>query len=396
VNAFSLRKFSPNMPDAIVFCGLLMLAHITLTGGRIAVMLAGIELGLSTFAIGFVIALFAILPMFLSVHAGRLLDSTGAFKPLRIASFLALGGIALPFIWLDWRALAIAAVLVGIGHMVFQVAIQAQLGAAGPAERLKNYSWLAIALAISGFTGPLLAGISIDNLGHRWAFGLLAVCPLIALYGVYKKRPRFRQETIRPAPTEQRHKITDLLKIRPLRYAFAANLLLSGAWDTLMFLVPLYGVQRGLSATTIGAILACFALATFLIRLALPLIQRRASPWQLVHAALITASLNFLIFPFFSEVWALMTLSFLLGLSLGCTQPSILALLQQHAPDGRKSEAFGIRMALINGSQVSLPMAFGILGTLVGVSPLFWASAIAVATGAWFTRRAGKSANPTD
>jgi hypothetical protein len=43
-----------------------------------------------------------------------------------------------------------------------------------------------------------------------------------------------------------------------------------------------------------------------------------------------------------------------------------------------------------------LPMAFGILGTLVGVSPLFWASAIAVATGAWFTRRAGKSANPTD
>ena len=109
---------------------------------------------------------------------------------------------------------------------------------------------------------------------------------------------------------------------------------------------------------------------------------------------MITAGLNFLFYPFFSDALIIEAMSFILGLSLGCTQPSILSLLQQHAPDGRKSEVFGMRMALINGSQVSLPMAFGAVGSLIGVMPLFWGTALVVTSGAWFTRRAGRQLEP--
>ncbi len=105
---------------------------------------------------------------------------------------------------------------------------------------------------------------------------------------------------------------------------------------------------------------------------------------------MITASLNFVLYPLFNEFWILVSLSFVLGLSLGCTQPSILALLQQHAPPGRKAEAFGLRMSLINGSQVSLPITFGALGAFIGITPLFWAAALAVCGGAWLTRRADR------
>jgi sugar phosphate permease len=157
-----------------------------------------------------------------------------------------------------------------------------------------------------------------------------------------------------------------------------------------MFLVQLYGVQRGLSATTIGIILSSFALATLLVRLALPLIRRHASPWQLVHFAMIAAGINFLLYPWFTSTWVLMSFSFVLGLSLGCTQPGILSLLQQYAPAGRSGEAFGIRMALVNGSQVSLPIAFGAMGVAVGLVPLFATTAIAVMSGVWFTRHADK------
>ena len=44
---------------------------------------------------------------------------------------------------------------------------------------------------------------------------------------------------------------------------------------------------------------------------------------------------------------------------------SMLALLHQHSPPGRAAEA-GLRMALINGSQVSLPLTFGALGSVIG------------------------------
>ena len=156
-----------------------------------------------------------------------------------------------------------------------------------------------------------------------------------------------------------------------------------------MFVVPIFGVGIGLSATTIGVIISSFALATMVIRAVLPYIQRRVRPWTLIHAAMAVAMLNFMVYPFFSEVWILMALSSVLGLALGSTQPSMLALLQQHAPPGRAAEAFGVRMSLINASQVSLPLAFGALGSVMGIMSLFWLTGASLAAGQWFTRKAG-------
>jgi len=380
-----------------VLCVLMMFVHVCLTGSRVSVTLTAIKLGMNTLQVGILIASFALLPMMLSVKAGRLIDIVGPFRPMRIAAFMVVSGVLLPLIWQHWLTLGIAAVCVGVGHMAFQISVQGLLGGVPSQQRLRNFSWLSMALAFSGFSGPLIAGLSIDNLGNRWAFGLLAIFPLISGLSVVKLRSRLLAGFTPKPATEQKQRVMDLVKIVPLRNALLANLLLSGAWDTHAFLIPIYGAQRDLTATTIGTILASFSVATFVIRTALPMIQRHATPWQLIHFAMITAGMNFMLYPLFSDVWILATMSFILGLSLGCTQPSILALLQQYAPEGRKSEAFGLRMALINGSQVSLPMAFGAIGSLLGVMPLFWATALAVSSGAWFTRNAGKQrdAKPT-
>lgn len=383
----------PLLPKALMLCLLLLLIHMSLTGGRISVMLTGLHLGLSTFTVGLLVAVFALLPMLVSVRSGRLIDRIGPFKPMQIAAIVTLVGIALPFAWQHWIALIIAAICIGLGHMGFQLAVQEQIGLSVGQERLRHFSWLSLSLSVSGFAGPLIAGLSIDHFGHRFAFALLAVAPLLALVGVMRLRTvLIDSHTPVPKP-EVKQRISDLLAIKPLQHAFTANLLLAGAWDTHMFLVPIYGVQRGLSATTIGIILSSFALATLLVRIALPFIRRIASPWQLVHFAMITAAINFLLYPWFTSIWVLMSFSFVLGLSLGCTQPGILALLQQHAPPGRAGEAFGMRMALINGSQVSLPLAFGGIATAVGLIPLFAATAIAVGSGAWFTRHAERHSN---
>ena len=384
----------PRIPEAALLCVLMMMVHMCLTGSRVSVTLSAINLGMTTLEVGILIAFFALLPMLVSVAAGRVIDIVGPFRPMRAAALVAGLGALLPLFWLHWVSLGVAAVCIGVGHMAFQVSVQGQLGAATAKDRLRNYSWLSLTLAISGFSGPLISGLSIDHLGYRWAFGLLAVFPICASLVVMRLRSRMLAAHVPKPTTQQKQRVTDIIKIRPLRYALLANLMLAGAWDTHAFLVPIYGAQRELSATTIGTVLASFALATFLIRTVLPLIQKHATPWQLIHFAMVTAGLNFMLYPLFNDVWVLAGMSFILGLSLGCTQPSILALLQQHAPEGRKSEVFGLRMALINGSQVSLPLAFGMLGTLLGVMPLFWATALVVTSGAWFTRKAGKEREP--
>jgi len=397
INA-SHHKILHVSPGAVPLCLLLPLVHIAISGGRVAVTLNALQLGRSTFEVGLLIAVFGLLPMLLSVSAGRLIDKIGPYRPMQVCSTLVGAGVILPVIWQDLVALIISAVCVGIGQMTFLIAIQGQVGRGSSEQRLRNFSLLSLMISISGFFGPLVAGIAIDNLGYRWVFLLLGIGPVIAAMRVYHMRQTLiaSHNPALASEAKQRGKLFDLLQMKTLQKVFVANVLLSSAWDTHMFVVPIYGVTIGLSATTIGVIIASFATATVGVRLCLPIIQKYIAPWHLIHLALIGAALNFLLYPFCSQVWLLMSLSFLLGIALGSTQPGILALLQQHAPSGRVSEAFGLRMALVNTSQVSLPLLFGALGTVIGVMPLFWITAMGLGVARWATRNAGKASDPSN
>ncbi|WP_459618706.1 MFS transporter [Bordetella sp. 2513F-2] len=368
-----------------------MLNHVALTGGRITVSLTALKLGLSTLQVGTLVAVFAVLPMLASIHAGRWVDKVGVYRPLTIGTGLVSIGTLLPFLFQTQAALLLASCAIGIGFMLHQVATQDLLGHAEARLRLRNFSWLSLTLAASGFSGPLAAGLAIDHLGTRLAFGILALGPLTAALGLYLLRTPLRQFDASLAGARRndgvRPRIAELLAVPALRRVLLVNTIVSGAWDTHLFVVPIYGVAIGLSATTIGVILAAFSAATFVIRLLLPYIQNRVLPWTLVRVTMLTTAVDFLLYPLFDDVAALITLSFVLGLALGSCQPSMLSLLHQFSPPGRAAEAVGLRMALINSSQVTLPLTFGALGAVIGVAPLFWAYALAVAVGGWFNRR---------
>ena len=404
VNAVSASSSSPSgsasateFSGAGLLCVVAMLNHVALTGGRITVSLTALQMGLSTFTVGALVAVFAVIPMLMSVRAGQWIDRVGVRRPVVLGNALVVFGTVLPFAAQTTAALMISACSIGVGFMLHQVATQDVLGHAEPQRRLRNFSWLSLAMAGSGFSGPLIAGLAIDHLGSRIAFGILALGPLVALAGLRRLQPALRavDQQIEPAARQvARRRATELLKLPPLRRILMVNTILSGAWDTHLFVVPLFGVAIGLSATTIGTILAAFAVGTFLIRVVLPYIQTRVRSWTLVRTAMGITVVDFLIYPLFTDVATLIGLSFVLGLALGCCQPSMLSLLHQHTPHGRAAEAVGLRMAFINASQVSLPLTFGALGAVIGVAPLFWAYAVALSAGGWANRHPPQDAEP--
>jgi MFS family permease len=338
------------------------------------------------------VAIFAVLPMVASIHAGRWIDRIGARLPMIIGAFLVCFGTLLTFAWQTQQTLLVTSCFIGIGFMLNQVAVQGLLGQGESSRRLRNFSILSLAMAASGFSGPLFAGLAIDHLGTRVAFGVLALGPLMAAFGQYCLRAPIRRVSAAMAaagasrPSGPSPSVIEILQPPGLRKVLMANTILSGAWDTHFFLVPLYGVHIGLSATTIGVILAGFSTATFLIRLVLPFIQARVQPWTIIRAAMVVTVTVFLAYPLFDSMQVLMALSFVLGLALGTCQPSLLSMLHHYSPPGRATEAVGLRMALINTSQVFLPLTFGALGTIIGVAPLFWAYALALGLGGWAQR----------
>jgi predicted MFS family arabinose efflux permease len=228
--------------------------------------------------------------------------------------------------------------------------------------------------------------VAIDAFGHRATFAMLSVAALAALVMLVAFRARFSHTPGRVASSQPGTAI-DLLRNPGLRRVFIVTALLSSAWDVFAFVMPIYGTSIGLSASTIGLILGSFALATFLIRMALPWLSSRMRDWLMITITMAIACLAYSLFPLVSTVPLLAAISFLLGLGLGATQPSIMSLIYATAPAGRAAEAVGLRAVVLNTSHTLLPLAFGAVGVALGMAPIFWTMSAALAAGGVFANR---------
>jgi hypothetical protein len=87
---------------------------------------------------------------------------------------------------------------------------------------------------------------------------------------------------------------------------------------------------------------------------------------------LAAAALCYVLLPFAQQPLTMAAAAFALGLALGSGQPNVLALLHSGAPSGRGAEAIAIRASLGNLSSVSLPLAYGAMGAVLGPFAVFW------------------------
>ena len=365
-----------------------LLNHSVFAGMRVSASLYALDLQATPFTVGVLMALYAMLPMLFAVTMGRMTDRIGARVPMLAGSVAIGSGAILPFLWPGMPALYFASVLIGSGFMMYQVAAQHIVGYIGrPEDRPVNFSLSALGFSISGFAGPMIAGFGIDELGHRATFAVLAAFPLVPIAVLGLNRLRLPQPHAHAPPPDPRHRVADLLMHRELRPIFVTSGLLAAAWDMFTFAIPIYGSSIDLSASSIGLVLGSFSAATFVIRGALPALSRRLTAWPLLAASLGIAATSFLLFPLFERAGLLMAIAFLLGLGLGMSQPMVMSLLHNTVPQGRVGEAIGVRMTLVNMSQITIPLLFGALGTALGMGPVFWATALLLGAGSWYARR---------
>ena len=368
---------------------LTVLLHLAFAGARVTLSLFALHLGASAATVGVLIALLALVPMLFAVKWGRYVDRVGMRGPMYTGAAALLAALLLAFAVPRMGALFVVSALAGTGFGIFHIAVHQAAALIGKTEdRAHNFSVLALAFSTAGVMGPMLAGFSIDWVGHRYTFLLLGVALVITLAVMFAKPVDVPRRTTPLKPGERR-RLADLLRIPSLRRVFVMNGILSMAWDLYTFVMPIHGSRLGLSATTIGLILGCFGAAVFVVRLALPLVVHRLSEWKMLVGAMFATALAMALVPLTTDVALLMGLSFLLGIGLGGAQPMIMALLYNQAPAGRGAEAVGVRTLLLNFSQTGIPLMFGALGATLGMTPVFLSMAIALAAGGWYARRRG-------
>ena len=374
------------MPLALIVATT-VLAHAAFNGSRLTISLNALSLGASALTVGVMMSLFAALPMALGVAAGRLVDRVGVRAPLLGAVAFLSASVAIPAAVPGMAALYFAAAGAGSGFMLFHIAVQHAVGeGSSETQRKANFGWLALGFSISNFLGPTSAGLMIDGIGHRATFAVFSALGLAALALLWSRRGRFTHTPHAPAKSGRRSAM-ELLRDAELRRVFIVTGLLASAWDLFVFVVPIYGTSIGLSASTIGLILGSFALATFAIRVALPWISRHVREWPMITTTMAVACVAYLLFPLVRTVPLLAGISFLLGIGLGASQPSVMSLLYSTAPAGRAAEAVGVRTVVLNVSHTFLPLAFGGMGAALGMLPIFWSMSAALAGGGWLANR---------
>lgn len=374
------------MPLALIVVTTI-LAHAAFNGSRLTISLNALAMGASPLTVGVLMSLFAALPMVLGVPAGRMVDRIGVRWPMLASAALIAMMVALPGAFPGVVALHVAAAGVGIGFMLFHICVQHAVGEGSiEGERKANFGWLALGFSISNFCGPILAGFAIDAFGHRTTFLLLSLFAFTSFLVLAARRKQFPHTPHANGPAERRSAF-ELLRNPELRRVFLVTGMLASAWDLFVFVTPIYGTAIGLTASTIGLILGSFALATILVRLALPWISQLMRDWTMITATMCIACVAYALFPMVRTVPLLASIAFLLGIGLGATQPSVMNLIYAEAPPGRAGEAVGVRTVVLNVSHTFLPLAFGGVGAALGMIPVFWTMAAALASGAWLSNR---------
>jgi MFS family permease len=378
-------------------------------GFRIATALAAVGMGLSPAAIGPMLATFSLVPMLLGVRGGRMIDRVGVRRPMLAGTMLCGVGAAACAALPHPAVLTLGMACVGVGMMGFHLGMQHAAGEiGGPGRRTTNFNMLTMGFSVSGLIGPPAIGVVIDQAGHRAAFAVVAGVACVVLLAL--RRFAFERHVPRGgravplgergddagdtplagAGGGSRTRATFALLGAPrLRRLLIASLLVSAAWDTYQFVLPLHAPTLGLSASAVGLAIASFSAGSLTVRLLLPGLVARMPHrrWMMIGMGLCVGF--FTVLPFASNLAVLMAMSFVVGFGPGIAQPLLMSSLHDTAPAGRAGEAAGLRLTLVSAMQLALPVCLGLLAAAAGTAAVFWlyaAVAAVVGAGLWRAR----------
>ena len=355
---------------------------------RVLLTLYALELDAPAYAVGLIGGLLYLFPLLLSWPIGALADRRGSRGLLLFGTVCGMVSLAFPYFVQALPALYLAALLNGLALAFFHVTLQNLIGTLSkPEDRARHFSNFSLSGSVTNFVGPLMAGLSIDYAGHAVACLVIASQSLIALVLLLIWGRLFPPGS--PQKLEGPSAL-GALKDREIWRMLAVSGAVQLGQDIFLFYLPIYGHSIGLSASVIGGILATLAVASFVVRLFLATLVKRFPVETLLAWVFFTGAVGFVLVPFFSNAVMLALIAFVFGLGVGMGIPLTVILMFAHSTEGRSGQTLGLRLTANNFVRVTGPIVFGVVGSVLGLPPVFWINAAMMACGGLLSRSLGK------
>ncbi|HET7158426.1 MAG TPA: MFS transporter [Burkholderiales bacterium] len=354
------------------------LSGAAVRAGNMVLVLYALNLETSAFVIGLLGAMFAVLPMLFSMPAGKLADRYGS-RALLLFCVVGSGvGLLVPWAFPGITAMFIAAALIGLS-LAMVVPLQNLVGLIStPETRARNFANFSLGMGAANLMGPLIGGFFVDLTGPATTCLYLALLNVAAIAMLLIWGHRLPHV---PPVTKARGSVYAILKIGNVRRAIATSSLINVGRDLYQVYFPVYAHGIGLSASLIGIVIATNFGAELTVRLFLARLVKKFKEEKLLAYSFYIGAVSLALMPFFQSVHALIMLSFMLGLGMGCAQPIITMLMYSYSPPGRTGEALGLRMTFIHLTKIIGPVVFGAIGSGVGLAAMFVVNAAVMAGG---------------
>ncbi len=347
------------------------------------------DAGYSTFMIGIMMAVHAIIPVIFAMPAGSVIDRIGTRKAVLLGSIVMiisglmywLGG---SMSWL-WPVL-LGQLLNGIGSLLSWGALQASaaitsnlLNKAGKNEHLlPNFAFVN---SIAQFSGPIVGGVLADVGSFLWVFITFVVIAVISSGSAmflpkYKKSDHAHKELNFRFWKSYRLGANLMRSNKPFMIAIVLNAILFILVDIKGTFLPLYLATLELSNTQIGSILSISGLSAIMVRPFVGYLLRVAGHQWIMIVSILVGGLCLSSLAFEPAIWIIISLIFIWGLCTGINQPMALIMVAKSV----RSEQQGMGMSLRTMSnrivQVINPVIFGGVSGVIGITLGFGALGI--------------------
>ncbi len=360
----------------------LILAHAFVLQGlilieRVAITYRALEIGLDTFWIGVIGGAFGILPALLGLHLGNMIDRIGETTPLRIGAALVL--VPTLCLWLFGDGLVVlvsCSVVLGLGQFICVACEHSAIArCAATGQRDRFFGRFTVSISLAQAIGPGLIALFDRQSAMPDTNGMLVLSSgaaiLLMLPTMLIRLPTHQ-------PTGERagvwRAMLILVRSRGFNLSVLAGLVIFAAMDLLVIYLPLYGAERGISASVIGTLLALRAAASIASRLMFGRLIAMLGRGGLLVTAMLFAGGGIGVLPLTEDVPLLALAIIGTGLGLGIGAPLTLAWVSEISPVGTRAMALSLRLAANRVGQAVLPVAASAVVVGIGASGVFWAT----------------------
>lgn len=373
------------------------------------------ELGASTFAVGMMVTLKALLPIIIAMPTGQLIDSIGPMKMLKYGSYFLLASLVCTVLATEIVVLAASQILIGAAVIIMASSFQVLVAHGDRKSRndaIKSYSmWM----SGGGMLGPIIGGLiasafAVPSEGYRAAFiAALGCCIafMAALFWLSRSYPHPQhdvsvREVFSPSSIVTSYKRgIGLAGSRPVQFGLTATFLVMYIQALYMSFLPLYLAQNGFATFLISLTVSFHGLAAMLSRIGLNRLMKHYSLELILLTAGTIAAVGVVMTPLavISPITMLVLVG-IIGAAVGVNLPVSIMIMVDAVGESERGKLMGLRLLANRFSQVLSPAMFGILGQLFGLTAAFYGGgALLVGTLLGFsayTLRAGPLRTPDE